>query len=114
MEFQFHKGTIRTSIPFDLSILPANFNSIKVQLERKFTASTYGMIIFQFHKGTIRTTVLSVLKILSLNFNSIKVQLELCLPVASLLLLPNFNSIKVQLELNIVTLQVGNNRISIP
>ena len=33
-----------------------DFNSIKVRLEREFTADTYGVVIFQFHKGTIRTS----------------------------------------------------------
>ena len=33
----------------------ANFNSIKVRLEREFAAETAQIILFQFHKGAIRT-----------------------------------------------------------
>ena len=53
--FQFHKGTIRTAANANIDVLKSHFNSIKVQLELKYTAKTYGVVIFQFHKGTIRT-----------------------------------------------------------
>ena len=92
--FQFHKGAIRTlkaSAP--LCCLDMYFNSIKVRLELVLAVViTSPILIFQFHKGAIRTE---------------PPRIE---PAAE----TNFNSIKVRLELNIVTLQVGNNRISIP
>ena len=54
--FQFHKGAIRTlreRVP--ICCLPY-FNSIKVRLERKHEdASLMGDEPFQFHKGAIRT-----------------------------------------------------------
>ena len=55
MQFQFHKGTIKTNYPKELAIRQTNFNSIKVRLKRNFKSDTYGIIIFQFHKGTIKT-----------------------------------------------------------
>ena len=55
----------------------ANFNSIKVRLERTWTHCSTESHEFQFHKGTIRTgTVLNEDSSLT-NFNSIKVRLEL-------------------------------------
>ena len=78
-------------------LLMSYFNSIKVQLELKFTAKTYGVVIFQFHKGTIRTIILLLYYLVLSNFNSIKVQLELAI-TPCLLSVGNFNSIKVQLE----------------
>ena len=54
--FQFHKGTIKTSILLFLS---------------------RQSIIFQFHKGTIKTLVLPLVQVLLSYFNSIKVQLKL-------------------------------------
>ncbi len=53
-----------------------NFNSIKVQLERK-PRQHYGIkSVFQFHKGTIRTRRVNRSVAVDGNFNSIKVQLE--------------------------------------
>ena len=77
--FQFHKGTIRTLRTSHKVIEIINFNSIKVQLERKYpdkhintdthfnsikvqleqsVSTLMSSIIgsFQFHKGTIRTS----------------------------------------------------------
>ena len=55
--FQFHKGTIRTSLPPIQTNAYSRFNSIKVRLEQ---SNGYrhkpGYNKFQFHKGTIRTT----------------------------------------------------------
>ena len=56
LEFQFHKGTIRTAMVYLIQINLFNFNSIKVQLE---------------------LPVRNLLTIINLHFNSIKVQLEL-------------------------------------
>ena len=54
--FQFHKGTIKTSVLFPITPLLLNFNSIKVRL--KLTAGTNLTVgySFQFHKGTIKTS----------------------------------------------------------
>ena len=75
--FQFHKGTIRTSL--------IAFSSVQ-------------SVLFQFHKGTIRTYCIVLLYSFFINFNSIKVQLEQFLRFCSNPLLCYFNSIKVQLE----------------
>ena len=53
--FQFHKGTIRTCIPATTIRAYPYFNSIKVRLEQKESASACILNQFQFHKGTIRT-----------------------------------------------------------
>ena len=64
MQFQFHKGTIRTLCPFLASLPLRHFNSIKVQLERLFLLIlSTEKLIFQFHKGTIRTLKI-VIKVL--------------------------------------------------
>ena len=55
LEFQFHKGTIRTQYLKDLAAKDIHFNSIKVRLERKFYIKDAWVKAFQFHKGTIRT-----------------------------------------------------------
>ena len=99
MTFQFHKGTIRTCEHYanassfanfnsikvqlernnlDLShVLCCNFNSIKVQLEHLRTCVVRSMELFQFHKGTIRTLNMICISLVLSDFNSIKVQLEL-------------------------------------
>ena len=99
VEFQFHKGTIKTDIslrwwrtpPYFNSIkvqlkqqraanidsMGTNFNSIKVQLKRLRTSSVSCCIRFQFHKGTIKTDFTAGLHHNELDFNSIKVQLKL-------------------------------------
>ena len=53
--FQFHKGTIKTIVSVDTTIVKHKF---------------------QFHKGTIKTTVLMSTLFTSVYFNSIKVQLK--------------------------------------
>ena len=74
--FQFHKGAIRT-IYLVLLILPvANFNSIKVRLEREMGIGISNDLLFQFHKGAIRTLRLATKLTECYNFNSIKVRLE--------------------------------------
>ena len=76
LEFQFHKGTIKTRIQISLLSSAANFNSIKVRL--KPTPSTFktGRQAFQFHKGTIKTFCAVCALYDSINFNSIKVRLK--------------------------------------
>ena len=54
--FQFHKGTIRTTIKVDRIKLEGHFNSIKVRLEPLMVTPEGKLSAFQFHKGTIRTT----------------------------------------------------------
>ena len=53
--FQFHKGTIRTTILTTLTSSTQNFNSIKVRLELGALLHRLYDSTFQFHKGTIRT-----------------------------------------------------------
>ena len=115
--FQFHKGTIRTSIccvPAFFQV--AYFNSIKVRLERSSQNWTYSHFpLFQFHKGTIRThTRTSCVNSVSSYFNSIKVRLEPVLQVVILSVIFDFNSIKVRLELAFNVLTCWFSAISIP
>ena len=62
MEFQFHKGTIRTAMLATENISQLNFNSIKVRLEHGETSGISSVARFQFHKGTIRTQAKKILK----------------------------------------------------
>ena len=78
-----------------------DFNSIKVQLERRVTKEVLlSCYKFQFHKGTIRTFDTIIQYDIYSNFNSIKVQLEPYVHNLTKQILFYFNSIKVQLELN--------------
>ena len=53
--FQFHKGTIRTHCTATAEGKDFNFNSIKVRLEQPLPNECIVAFTFQFHKGTIRT-----------------------------------------------------------
>ena len=54
--FQFHKGTIKTSVFMIIAISKTNFNSIKVRLKHEGADGVKGRpFLFQFHKGTIKT-----------------------------------------------------------
>ena len=52
--FQFHKGTIKASISYDVEDGAPTFNSIKVQLRPSKGKALRKAFIFQFHKGTIK------------------------------------------------------------
>ena len=54
----------------------ANFNSIKVRLERELPEANTDSVLFQFHKGAIRTRCLNRTLGTLYYFNSIKVRLE--------------------------------------
>ena len=75
--FQFHKGTIRTSIQNGKTGYDSHFNSIKVRLEREWRDFGGAMPSFQFHKGAIRTSYATSAGSANSDFNSIKVRLEL-------------------------------------
>ena len=55
LQFQFHKGTIRTEHRKRNMNQRQYFNSIKVQLEHLSHRHMFTAQVFQFHKGTIRT-----------------------------------------------------------
>ena len=67
-EFQFHKGTIKTSEGINERSPIAHFNSIKVQLKPKVAALAELVSKFQFHKGTIKTKLLLRLELNTLEF----------------------------------------------
>ena len=77
-EFQFHKGTIRTLIHLFLPITIFWFQFHKGTIRTRSPASACRSIpLFQFHKGTIRTIIGSGSKGNGyVHFNSIKVRLE--------------------------------------
>ena len=76
-QFQFHKGTIRTTVAKALRRFDIHFNSIKVQLEPSIPSHQCPLsTVFQFHKGTIRTSDEQSPSHSLSYFNSIKVQLE--------------------------------------
>ena len=56
--FQFHKGTIKTCSCLALNRFIIDFNSIKVQLRLYHRICGLFLTIFQFHKGTIKTPLL--------------------------------------------------------
>ena len=76
IEFQFHKGTIKTPRQSYTEIRRYNFNSIKVRLKHPFLGDVSASQVFQFHKGTIKTVGLVTFLIVLSNFNSIKVRLK--------------------------------------
>ena len=59
VEFQFHKGTIKTPIPASSVAAILDFNSIKVRLKLSTPAYVIRLKAFQFHKGTIKTGISS-------------------------------------------------------
>ena len=67
-KFQFHKGTIRTSSRTVTATTFTYFNSIKVRLERLFNVTLKSLRLFQFHKGTIRTKIQNAFRLLDLLF----------------------------------------------
>ena len=79
------------------------FNSIKVQLERVMSTTSWARNQFQFHKGTIRTVGSTIAGGYQAYFNSIKVRLEHMNYASAKSAYANFNSIKVRLELRKVT-----------
>ena len=75
--FQFHKGAIRTLMLALKWTSYLRFNSIKVQLEQVDDAlKRLPVNLFQFHKGAIRTVGKFHSELAVDSFNSIKVQLE--------------------------------------
>ena len=56
--FQFHKGTIKTPHRLLSYMILSYFNSIKVRLKPISLYSDMASKQFQFHKGTIKTYVL--------------------------------------------------------
>ena len=79
LQFQFHKGTIKTQAYQHKGKHRHYFNSIKVQLKpTRPSSGTCSLIIFQFHKGTIKTIVRIAHSVSFDDFNSIKVQLKPC------------------------------------
>ena len=76
-EFQFHKGTIRTSIWHYVFVISPLFQFHKGTIRTSEAhLSRNAFDVFQFHKGTIRTINCIVCLQVLLNFNSIKVRLE--------------------------------------
>ena len=55
LQFQFHKGTIKTQLLEHGRTFQSYFNSIKVQLKHVAEQVSKEILIFQFHKGTIKT-----------------------------------------------------------
>ena len=98
LEFQFHKGAIKTikeewkqayyrsfnSIKVrlrhttlsNLSFEITSFNSIKVRLRPGISTAAMNGYSFQFHKGAIKTGLLKSVVVFGLCFNSIKVRLR--------------------------------------
>ena len=97
--FQFHKGAIRTPCRFFDSLSDRYFNSIKVRLEPYDGIDNDQFMIFQFHKGAIRTALCVRTTKSDRDFNSIKVRLEHSALAALNFSCFYFNSIKVRLEL---------------
>ena len=97
--FQFHKGTIKTSIRQTELTDRHHFNSIKVRLKLGILYENMYLLPFQFHKGTIKTLCRIILRIALVNFNSIKVRLKPLQLSSVAKSYYDFNSIKVRLKL---------------
>ena len=100
IEFQFHKGTIKTVrrnyIRKSLTRFQFHKGTIKTRI---FAMYSFPCLWFQFHKGTIKT-IPPVCSIVSLtHFNSIKVRLKLLSSQRISSFDKYFNSIKVRLKL---------------
>ena len=98
VEFQFHKGTIKTLCCCFLTQVVHYFNSIKVRLKLLDTILTIMVAKFQFHKGTIKTQVwlsmLSSILLFQFHKGTIKTNLRGWFLISD----TNFNSIKVRLK----------------
>ena len=103
-QFQFHKGTIKTSVIFTRDKGSPYFNSIKVQLRPAYCAKYCCKQLFQFHKGTIKTLRLTnhlwLLLLFQFHKGTIKTMVRLILLTLSM----DFNSIKVQLRQKIINM----------
>ena len=60
IKFQFHKGTIKTIRRRLFWCIFWHFNSIKVRLKLSLKCPTLLFMLFQFHKGTIKTGLFSI------------------------------------------------------
>ena len=100
LQFQFHKGAIRT-LYFHVSIAQVfHFNSIKVRLERLPLPFLGNMNIrFQFHKGAIRTPFPCACTFAVDEFQFHKGAIRTLSGLTPMRRLKYFNSIKVRLEL---------------
>ena len=59
--FQFHYGTIKSSVGMELLPIQAYFNSTMVRLKDATTVSKYDYtLLFQFHYGTIKRNCASL------------------------------------------------------
>ena len=99
--FQFHKGTIRTSVPVYLLLEIFYFNSIKVRLEHRAPSFGAHTLKFQFHKGTIRTLTPWKKWEYGTQFQFHKGTIRTWAKTKGLDFDNYFNSIKVRLEHNI-------------
>ena len=114
LQFQFHKGTIRTFLSYPCCRHVPNFNSIKVRLELDFQKKAYVLTKFQFHKGTIRTKFNSTGKPTEFQFQFHKGTIRTTLNNKLLAACANFNSIKVRLEHERFNIRTKTKHISIP
>ena len=99
LEFQVHKGSIKTCRAVRKCHLYFSFNSIKVRLRRRYSRPLQFLFPFQFHKGSIKTEELAPGYFCDFRFNSIKVRLRLCKITFCVHVDAIFNSIKVRLRL---------------
>ena len=77
LQFQFHKGTIKTasSLLDCVAVIPFQFHKGTIKTEGK-KGKKHDTLKFQFHKGTIKTKEDTFKFRIYPNFNSIKVRLK--------------------------------------
>ena len=68
LQFQFHKGTIKTPTGGMMPIINLHFNSIKVRLKHDNVFTGRVSAEFQFHKGTIKTGMIVMPLLVKLKF----------------------------------------------
>ena len=96
-QFQFHKGSINTSVCiFNMSYCHS-FNSIKVRLIQQYNGVTTSYKQFQFHKGSINTLFVIVAPTHHATFQFHKGSINTEDAVSALSYYNRFNSIKVRL-----------------
>ena len=77
LQFQFHKGTIKTLLTDAVTSMRTGFQFHKGTIKtNKFNEFLQVHSTFQFHKGTIKTLICTSISFVLNNFNSIKVRLK--------------------------------------
>ena len=112
--FQFHKGSINTTVLAGCAALLCSFNSIKVRLIPTCEHDLICEFVFQFHKGSINTDAGLPVSSSDIKFQFHKGSINTSLIINIRLRRICFNSIKVRLIPSTLTLLNKVFAVSIP